>query len=133
MTPPAAVAAGDIAPVTPAAPTVDAGTPLDEAVARAQLARLFRAAGLRVRYDVVRTGPGYSLTVDGLDPARGIGFEYVAVEERGTDLEPAEQRALAASGEAILVIEATDDAAAIEARAADFLSRYALRDGGTGS
>jgi len=126
---PAEALADDVAAVP--ADTPDAGPALDEAVARALLSRMFRAAGLRIRYDVPRAGKGYSLTVDGFDPVRAIGFEYIAAEERSTDLKPAEVAALAASGDAILVVAATADAASIESRAAAFLARHATRDGGT--
>lgn len=108
-----------------------AGPALTEAAARALLAERFRAAGLRVRYDVqvVRNG-AFELTVDGYDPARRVGFEYVARDEAGADLDPAERSALARDREQrILIIDEVggtsgaeaDQAAAIAALADRFL------------
>lgn len=82
--PPAVIDAGP-AP-TAEAPAIDAGQPIDEAHARAILAERFRAAGLRIRYDVVVTGNGFQVTADGYDPERRLGFEYLDPSEAGTDL-----------------------------------------------
>jgi hypothetical protein len=55
---------------------------LDEASARFLIAARFRAAGLRVVEDVsVRAGDA-AITLDGFDPARRVGYEYIAAEER---------------------------------------------------
>jgi hypothetical protein len=96
------------------------GSALTEATARALLAERFRAAGLRVRYDVqvVRDG-AFALTVDGYDPARRVGFEYVAEGEAGADLDPGERTALARDREQrILIIDAAGAAPASGAAAA---------------
>ncbi len=102
---PAAAAPGpDAARVPP-----DAGPTLTEAVARALLAERFRAAGLRIRQDV----PVGGVTLDGADPQKQIGYEYVAEGE--VDAAPK------ADGWSILVIAATD-VAQLTARVDAFLS-----------
>lgn len=97
---------------------------LSEAAARAILARRFRAAGFRVRYDVPIARPGaFDVTVDGYDPVRQVGFEYVDTAERDTDLHAAERAALERDpAHRILVVDATD-AAGLEARITRFLAQ----------
>ncbi len=102
--------AADAAPGPDAAPEPpDAGPPLTEAEARALIAGRFRAAGLRIRQDV----PVGGVTLDGADPQKQIGYEYVA--EGDVDSAPS------ADGWSILVIEATD-IAQLTARVDAFLS-----------
>lgn len=115
-------------------PGPQAPAPLSEAAARALLAERFRAAGLRIRYDVPLARPGsFALTVDGYDPERHIGFEYVAVAERGTDLDDAERVALARDRDhGILVVDATD-AAGLDAASTSFLAERQLLDSENGS
>jgi hypothetical protein len=97
---------------------IDAGPDVTEAQARAVMARAFRAAGLRIREDLVVAG----VTLDGGDPARKVGYEYVAVEERGLDMTPQARKALAAEdGWRVLIVEATD-AAGLRARVDAFVS-----------
>ena len=98
-----------VRPRAGAGPATDGDGPaLTEAAARALLAERFRAAGLRVRYDVqVARDGAFALTVDGYDPARGVGFEYVAEAEAGADLDPDERTALARDPtQRILIIDA---------------------------
>jgi hypothetical protein len=100
-----------------AGPAVDRDGPaLTEAAARALLAERFRAAGFRVRYDVpVARDGAFALTVDGYDPARRVGFEYVAEAEAGADLDPDERAALARDHEQrILIIDAAGTAETAE-------------------
>ncbi len=112
------VLAAESAPEHAAAPAE--GEPLDEASARWLLASRFRAAGLRVVEDVTIEAAGVALAVDGFDPARRVGYEYVATEEREVELDAA--RRLAAHGDArILVVDAAG-AGAIE-RAVDAFLR----------
>lgn len=81
------------------------GDPLDEASARWLLATRFRAAGLRVVEDVTIEAGGALLVVDGFDPGRRVGYEYVAPEEREVELDAA--RRVAAHGDPrILVVDA---------------------------
>jgi hypothetical protein len=96
----------------PAPATAGAGPALTEAAARVLLAERFRAAGLRVRYDVqVARDGAFALTVDGYDPARRVGFEYVAENETGGALDLDQRTALARDPEhRILLIDATGDA-----------------------
>jgi hypothetical protein len=100
-----------------AGPALDGDGPaLTEAAARALLAERFRAAGFRVRYDVQVAREGaFALTVDGYDPARRVGFEYVAEAEAGADLDPDERTALARDHEQrILIIDAAGAAGAAD-------------------
>lgn len=103
--------------------------PASEMVARALLAEQFRRAGYRVRYDVTVGEPGrFEFTVDGYDPEARVGYEYIALEERETDLVESELRALANESDyRILVL----DAAAPEALtglAEAFLDALPARD-----
>jgi hypothetical protein len=115
--------AGAPAPGTPAPGTpADDASHLSEAAGRALLAERFRAAGFRVRYDVPVAREGaFALTVDGYDPARRVGFEYVAAAERDTDLDAAERAALAHERpQRILIVDAAD-AGGLDAEATRFL------------
>ncbi len=70
----------------------DAGTTppvesvLSELEGRALLAQLFRQAGFRILYDVTANvaAPGArdSLRLDGFDPIRQVGYEYISAGER---------------------------------------------------
>jgi len=113
------VPAADAAPAAlDAVPARDAGRPITEAHARTALARHFRAAGYRIREDVGVAG----VTLDGCDPQRRIGYEYVAVEERGLDLTAESRAALAAAdGWRVLILEATD-LTGLDTRARAFLA-----------
>jgi len=92
------------------------GTVLTEAAARALLAERFRAAGFRVRYDVQVSRDGaFALTVDGYDPARRVGFEYVAEGETDADLGPDERTALARDHEQRILIVDAHGPAGVEA------------------
>ena len=128
---PAATSTRDRSPATAPATTtataqeeLDPATLLSEAAARSILARRFRAAGLRVRYDVLLTRPGaFDITVDGYDPARKVGFEYVDAAERDTDLHAAERDALARDPEhRVLVVDAID-AAGLDVQITRFLAQ----------
>jgi hypothetical protein len=109
VAPPPPVAAID-AGVVDAAPAVDAGRTATEAEARLLLAERFRAAGFRVRQDV-RVG---GATLDGADPQRRVGFEYVAAAEAGAET------VAEVVGWRVLVVAATD-AAGVAAAADAFL------------
>lgn len=106
-----------------AAPATQPAEPgLDEAAARRLLAMRFREAGLRIVEDVPVSGAGFELTADGFDPARGVGYEYVAAEEAGAELGAEERAALARDRQLrVLVIEAAG-AGAIEEAASRFLA-----------
>lgn len=90
-------------------PAVAPGPPASEAVARTLLAETFRRAGFRIRYDVILRQPErFEFTVDGYDPALRVGYEYIAVSERDTDLTRAERVALAADDNyRILIVDAS--------------------------
>jgi hypothetical protein len=105
-----------------AAPAVDERAPLDEASARVALAARFRAAGLRIREDVRLAGTGYELTVDGFDPERGVGYEYDAAGERGSDLGDGEADALARDPALRILVLAACAPPELEAQAARFLA-----------
>jgi len=90
--------------------------PLDEATARFLLAARFRAAGLRIREDFPLAEAGVEITLDGFDPARRVGYEYIAADERGADLEDGERARLASLADArILVIDSCGEGAAASA------------------
>ena len=102
---------GDAVEVPASAPAASApaGGPLDEASARLLIASLLRAAGLRVVADVPLGAGGVEVTLDGFDPARRIGYEYVAADERGADLDDAERPRIAGmAGTRVLVIDSGD-------------------------
>jgi hypothetical protein len=107
------------------APQADAspGEQLDEASARRLIAARLRAAGLRVVEDVPLRADGLDVTLDGFDPARRVGYEYVAADERGADLDDGERARLAGLGDArVLVVDsagAEQVTAAVERFAAD--------------
>ena len=88
---------------------------MGETEARVVLAGLFREAGYRVRYDVAVVIGGETVAVDGYDPDRAIGFEYIAPEE-------AESWKLdeGGGGPGLLVVAAADRET-LEARARAFL------------
>ena len=97
------------APASAPAASAPAGGPLDEASARLLIAGLLRAAGLRVVADVPLGAGGVEVTLDGFDPARRIGYEYVAADERGADLDDAERPRIAGmAGTRVLVIDSGD-------------------------
>ncbi|HUH01547.1 MAG TPA: hypothetical protein VML75_06100 [Kofleriaceae bacterium] len=109
---------------------IDAGPPLDEVTARVLLAERFRAAGLRVRYDVRLTGAGYDFTVDGFDPDRRIGYEYVAPSELHTDLDDTEPDHLAADATLHILLIGPADEPTVMAAADAFLTRVVPPDAG---
>ena len=59
---------------------------IGETEARAILADAFRKAGFRILYDVAlpADGPGSTIAVDGFDPRKKVGYEYIASEELAT-------------------------------------------------
>lgn len=110
--------AADRAPAAPRAVDADSGEPLDEAAARRLLAARFRAAGLRILEDVALEVEGVTLVADGFDPARRIGYEYIAAEERDLELDAGERERLTA-GTAVRVLVAEPASARALERAAD--------------
>ncbi len=103
----AAGAAADMAAPAPVPPP-----PLAEVAARSLLAGALREGGLRILQDVRVQGTGYDVTLDGWDPARRIGFEYIAAEEVDTDLDAAERTALAADKTlTVLILDAAAEGA----------------------
>jgi hypothetical protein len=111
---PAAPGAAVVAP----APAADAspGEQLDEASARQLIAARLRAAGLRVVEDVPLRAEGLDVTLDGFDPARRVGYEYVAADERGADLDDGERARLAGLADTRVLV--VDSAGAEEVTAA---------------
>lgn len=111
--------------VVDAAVTADAAVamPLDEAGARTLLARAFRDAGFRILHDIPVRGAGFELTLDGFDPRRKVGFEYIDPREAGAELDAAERQALSKSELRVLIVD-SGDAHAISAAASGFLARH---------
>jgi hypothetical protein len=104
-----AVLAAESAPDHAAAAPAASDAPLDEASARFLLASRFRAAGLRVVEDVSLQVGDVELVVDGFDPVRRVGFEYVAAEEREVELDSARRLADAPSLRILVVDAASAD------------------------
>lgn len=57
--------------------------PISEIEARVLLAAMFRDAGYRILYDRTLVLGGARVAVDGYDPQRRVGFEYIAAPEVG--------------------------------------------------
>lgn len=89
------VRAAESAPSHAAAAAPTSREALDEATARRILAGRFRAAGLRILEDVPLETGGVTLVADGFDPARRVGYEYIAAEERDLELDAGERERLA--------------------------------------
>lgn len=119
---PAPAVVSDAAPALP---------PASESAARALLDRRFRAAGFRIVNDVRVVTSTAALTCDGYDPARKVGFEYIAAAERGTDVSRAEIAALAAQRTYRLLVVQAAPLAAVDAAAQRFL--HALKTPNSGS
>jgi hypothetical protein len=103
-----------------------AGPPLDEVTARVLLSDRFRRAGYRIRHDVrLVVEENVEVTLDGFDPERRVGFEYVSPEEVGVAVAAAEIAALRRAPDLrVLVIEPTDEAG-LAAQADAFLAALA--------
>lgn len=136
-----AACAGEPAPVAPtpvtstpidagavdAMPAVDAAPPIDEAHARVLLAERFRAAGMRVLYDVKVTGNGFELTCDGWSPERELGFEYLDPADAG-DVSIKEGPWIGSDGRVLIVPPGS--AEAVVAAADAFLAQWTAVDAG---
>lgn len=124
QTPHATGALGDAGVV----PT-DAGPALDEVTARAALFDAFANRGYRLRYDVpVELAPGVVVAVDGYDPDRLVGYEYISAEEKGLEVTAAARAAWPKKAPYILLIGPTD-AATLDRALAAFWSRPKLPPG----
>jgi hypothetical protein len=98
------------------------GEPLDEASARRLLAARFRAAGLRIVEDVQLEESGVTLVADGFDPVRRVGYEYIAREEQGLELDAGERAQLPAMTGVRLLVTEEVTAGALERAADAFLA-----------
>ena len=94
---------------------------VSEVEARLLLNGLFRDAGLRVVNDRPFRRAEVELTLDGYDPERGIGYEYIAPGEGGTDVSASEVLALQSEAQILVVEGGTLDA--LETAAKAFLAR----------
>lgn len=98
---------------------------IDEGHARRLITQLMREAGYRIVYDSPLSVPGARATIDGLDPAAGIGFEYIARTEQNLDLTATEiARLRALPSPRILIIEG-GTAEAVEADTRAFIRSIA--------
>jgi agmatine/peptidylarginine deiminase len=84
------------------------------------LDRLFRDAGLRIANDRQLRTADWEFTLDGYDPEQGVGYEYIAAEERGTDISDAEAVLLRANPRILVLEGGTLDE--LETRARAFLA-----------
>jgi hypothetical protein len=96
-----------------------------EVEARSLLSRLFRAGGLRIVNDRILRSGDLQVALDGFDPERAIGFEYVSVSEGDRPLGPAEERFLGQQGAILVLHGGTLDE--IEERAKSFLKKALAR------
>lgn len=122
--PPARPPAASDAAIADAAPKG-----VSEAEAREILNRAFRDAGLRVVNDLGWQKPAIDVTLDGYDPEREVGYEYVAEAERGTELDESELKELR-NYPRILVLHPSS-ASAIREQAEEFLVTILAPDGGS--
>ncbi len=116
------VLATDSAPAHAAGVAAAPGEALDEATARRLLAGRFRAAGLRVLEDVALEIDGVTLVADGFDPARRVGYEYIAAEERDLELDAGERERLAAMSAVRILVTDETTAGDLERAADAFLA-----------
>jgi hypothetical protein len=107
---------------SPTAADAPSGEPLDEASARRLIAGRMRAAGLRILEDVTLEVSGVSLVADGFDPVRRVGYEYVAAEERGLELDAAERELLAGLDSVRILVAEPAPAADLERVVEAFLA-----------
>ena len=124
---PRPAAAAGAAPRADAARATDREPPLDEGPARRLLAGRFRDAGLRVVEDVALAAP-VAITLDGFDPERRVGFEYVAPEE-ARDLAENDRAALERSTDPRVLVLTACGAERCAAQAEDFLAQLPAPDG----
>lgn len=90
-------------------------TVASEIRARDILFTAFRDAGMVPIDDFLLEAPGLNVTLDGYDPERKLGFEYVAVDEELTDITATELKLLKRYSDArILVVAATQESEIIE-------------------
>lgn len=94
---------------------------VSEVEARLLLNQMFRDAGLRIVNDYPFRKTDIEVTLDGYDPERGIGFEYLAPSERGADLSQSEGLALA--NEDVFLVNG-GSLEELERAAERFLSRF---------
>ncbi len=87
-----------------------AGPPASEILARQALDALFRKQKLRIVNDVSCSAmcidgesESFEVTLDGYDPQLGIGYEYIAQEEIGLDVNPQEAKLLHNSRQIFLI------------------------------
>ena len=102
---------------------MDAGLGLSEASARALLDGMFRDAGLRILNDQVYRAADIEVTLDGYDPERGIGYEYISRAEIDTEIGDVELEVL--HWEKTIFIAEQIDEDYLRERAARFLSALA--------
>jgi hypothetical protein len=114
------------APRADAARAADREPPLDEGPARRLLAGRFRDAGLRIVEDVALAAP-VAITLDGFDPERRVGFEYIATEE-ARDLAEVDRAVLARSADPRVLVLPACGPSRCAAAAEAFLAQLPPRD-----
>lgn len=101
------------------------GPIMSEAHARERVTSRLREAGLRVLFDVEVEVGGRTITLDGFDPKRGIGFEYSAPSEASSN----GKKPTSADGPTILWLEASDQRA-LDNALAEFIRAHLSPDAG---
>ena len=105
-----------------------------EADGRAVLRRCFEARGLTVTEDHRLHEDGVPITLDGFDPSRRVGYEFITTEAGDRDEVTTEvvvelERRMTAGQIAVFLVDEhdVDDEAALEAAAGRFLDEAARR------
>ena len=91
--------------VTPPALVLDAAVGISEVQARRELDALFRDAGFRILNDEPLPDSPIEVVLDGYDPERRVGYEYIDEREAALSLARAEQEG-AARDHRLLIIDA---------------------------
>ncbi len=116
------------APEAVVPPRFDAAIGISEVQARRELDLMFREAGLRILNDERLPSADIEVVLDGYDPARRIGYEYIADGEAAVSPKRDGLTALV-SGDKILVVDACS-LEALRHAASEFLAMALAQDAG---
>ncbi len=110
-------------------PPADAAVGISEVQARRELDILFRDAGLRILNDEPLLGAAIEVVLDGYDPERHIGYEYIDASEAAQSLS-ADERVNLARDHRLLFLDACslDE---LRRAASSFLERATSPDAGS--
>lgn len=100
--------------------SVDAAVGISEAQARLVLDAMFRDAGLRILNDEPLGESLMEVMLDGYDPERGVGYEYIAASESAMSMSEEEQQAVTEEGRILVVRSCSMEE--LRRRASEFLA-----------